>query len=308
MDIAVTGSNGMIGTALSSALRDNGHRVVPVVRSGGGDGTVSWDPDAGTIDRAGLEGLDAVVHLAGAGIASGPWTDAQRRRIHQSRSRGTRVLAEAIAGLEQRPSVLVSGSATGYYGSRGDEVLTESSNPGHDFLADVCVAWEAATAPAEAAGVRTVHVRTGIVLDPGGGSLGAQLRAFKLGLGARAGRGGQWLSWISLADQVAAIRHAVDHPSLAGPVNLTAPNPVTNAEFTKAVAAALHRPAFLVIPRAARHAPFGVGPLIESLLFTSARVQPSALLDSGFGFTHTDLDVALGDILGSSGSSGSSGS
>ncbi len=300
MDIAVTGSSGLIGTALGKALRDGGHRVIPVVRSGGGDGTVSWDPDAGTIDAAGLEGVDAVVHLAGEGIASGPWTDAQRRRIHQSRSRGTRVLAEALAALDRPPSVLVSGSGIDYYGDRGDEVLTESSGPGSGFLTTVCLDWEAATAPAERAGIRTVHLRTAMVLDPNGGALGTQMLAFKLGLGARAGRGSQWLPWISLDDEVAAIRHALDQPKLAGPLNLTAPNPVTNAEFTKAVAATLHRPAFLVIPRAARHLPFGVGSLIDVLLFSSKRAQPAALLGSGFTFTHPELTAALPEILATS--------
>jgi uncharacterized protein len=297
MDIAVTGSSGLIGTALTRALEADGHRVLPVVRSGRADGTISWDPAAGTIDAAALEGLDAVVHLAGEGIASGPWTAKQRGRIHDSRAHGTRLLADTLADLARPPAVLVSGSAIGYYGSRGDEVLTESSSPGDGFLPDVCVAWEAATAPAATAGIRTVHVRTGIVLDPAGGSLGKQLLAFRLGLGARAGNGRQWLSWISLADEVAAIRHALDHPTLDGPVNLTAPNPVTNAEFTEEVAAALHRPAFLVIPRATRRLPFWVGPLVDSLLFDSARVRPDALLASDFEFAHPELVPALDDIL-----------
>ncbi len=299
MDIAVTGSSGLIGTALTDSLVADGHRVVPVVRSGAVDGSISWDPSAGTIDAAGLEGLDAVVHLAGEGIASGPWTTKQRGRIRDSRVDGTGLLADTLAGLSRPPAVLVSGSAIGYYGSRGDEVLTESSTPGSGFLPDVCVAWEAATAPATTAGIRTVHLRTGIVLDPAGGSLGKQLLAFKLGLGARAGNGRQWLSWISLADEVAAIRHALDHPTLDGAVNLTAPAPVTNAEFTKAVAAALHRPAFLVFPRAIRRLPFGIGPLVDSLLFDSARVRPDALLGSGFEFTHPELVPALDDILAS---------
>lgn len=298
MDIAVTGSSGLIGSALTRSLEADGHRVVPVVRSGAADGTISWDPAAGTIDVAALEGLEAVVHLAGEGIASGPWTVERRRRIHDSRADGTRLLADALAGLTRPPAVLVSGSAIGYYGSRGDEVLTESSDPGRGFLPDVCVTWEAATAPAASAGIRTVQVRTGIVLDRDGGSLGTQLPAFKLGLGARAGNGRQWLSWISLADEVAAIRHAIDHPSLDGPVNLVAPAPVTNTEFTKAVAATLHRPAFLLIPRLARRLPFGVGPLVDSLLFDSARVRPDALVASGFEFTHPELVPALGDILG----------
>lgn len=297
MDIAVTGSNGLIGTALGASLRADGHRVVPVVRSGGADDAIQWDPLAGTIDAAGLEGLDAVVHLAGAGIAAGPWTTAQRSRIHDSRSLGTTLLSNTLASLDQKPAVLVSGSAIGYYGDRGDEVLTESSAPGTDFLAGVCLDLEAPVRVASDAGTRTAVLRTGVVLDPSGGSLGKQLPAFKLGLGAKAGRGTQWLSWITLRDEVAAIRHVIDHASVTGPVNLTAPNPVTNAQFTDAVGRALHRPTFLTIPRVARHLPFGIGGLVESLLFTSARVRPTVLEQTGFEFADTELDAALGELL-----------
>lgn len=298
MDIAITGSNGLIGAALGASLRQDGHRVVPVVRSGGGDGAVTWDPAAGSIDAAGLEGLDAVVHLAGEGIAAGPWTKTQRARIHDSRSQGTTLLSTALAGLDRKPSVLVSGSAIGYYGDRGDEVLTETSTAGTDFLAQVAVDWEAATGAASAAGIRTALVRTGIVLDPKGGALAKQLLPFKLGLGAKAGRGTQWLSWITLRDEVAAIRHVIDDASVSGAVNLTAPNPVTNGEFTDAVGRSLHRPTFLTIPRVTRHLPFGIGGLVGSLLFTSARVEATVLERSGFTFADTDLDAALGELLG----------
>lgn len=297
MHVAITGSHGLIGTALGASLRGDGHRVVPIVRSGSGDGVINWDPMGGTIDTHSLEGVDAVVHLAGEGIASGPWTKAQRVRIHDSRSKGTELLCRALAGLEQRPSVLVSGSAIGYYGDRGDEVLTESSVPGTDFLAGVCLDWEAPTQLARAAGIRTAVLRTGIVLDARGGALGKQLLPFKLGLGAKAGRGTQWMSWITLQDEVSAIRRAIDQPAVSGAVNLTAPNPVTNAEFTDAVGHALRRPTFLTIPRAARRLPFGVGPLLESLLFTSARVEPTVLSESGFSFAHTHLGPALADLL-----------
>lgn len=299
MDIAVTGSHGLIGSALTGALRSGGHRVVPIVRSGEDNDAIRWDPAAGTIDQAGLEGIDAVVHLAGEGIASGPWTDAQRARIHDSRADGTTLIANALATLQQKPSVFVSGSAIGIYGDRGDEVLTESSSPGDDFLAKVCCDWEAPTEAASAAGIRTVRVRTGIVLDAEGGSLKAQLPAFKLGLGAKAGRGTQWVSWISLRDEVAAIGHAIDTPSVQGPVNLVAPNPVTNAELTDTLGRALHRPTFLTIPHVAQRLPFGVGDLVGSLLFSSARVRPTVLDDTGFSFAHADLDAALPDILGS---------
>jgi uncharacterized protein (TIGR01777 family) len=296
MDVAITGSNGLIGRALRDSLAADGHRVVPVVRSGTADGTVRWDPAAGTIDAAGLEGIDAVVHLAGEGIASRPWTAAQRRRIHDSRSEGTTLLATALAGLGQKPKVLVSGSAMGIYGDRGDEVLTEDAPPGTDFLAGVCTDWEAGTAAAEAAGIRTAHLRTSLVLSPRGGALGAQLPAFKLGLGGKAGRGDQWLSWITIDDEVRAIRHAIDHPEVAGPVNLAA-GAVTNAEFTKALGAAVHRPTVLTIPRFVRHLPLGVGELLGSLLFNSARLEPAVLRDTGFAFTHPDLDEALASVL-----------
>lgn len=300
MDIAITGARGLIGTALSRSLQADGHRVVRLVRGGtSGPDAVAWDPEAATIDAPALEGLDAVVHLAGEGIASRPWSDAQRRRIRDSREAGTTLLAGTLAGLDRPPAVLVSGSAIGVYGDRGDEVLTESSALGDDFLADVCRRWEAATAPAEAAGIRTAHIRTGIVLDPHGGALGKQLPAFKLGLGAKAGRGTQWFSWITLHDEVAAIRHLLTAEGVSGPVNLTAPNPVTNAEFTDALGEALHRPTFLTLPRALRHLPLGVGPLVESLLFTSDRVLPRALEASGFAFTHPDLAGALPAVLGS---------
>lgn len=297
MDIAITGSSGLIGTALASSLRADGHRVLPVVRSGGGDGTIAWDPSAGTIEAAKLEGVDAVVHLAGEGIASGPWTAKQRQRILQSRAQGTALLARTLADLTTGPGALISGSAIGFYGDRGDEELRETSSAGDDFLAEVCLAWEAATAPAEEAGIRVVHLRTGIVLDPRGGALGKQLPIFKLGLGGKAGTGRQWMSWITLRDEIAAIRFALDTEALTGPVNLTAPAPATNAEFTKALGAALGRPTFLTIPRFARHAPLGIGDLIGSLLFTSARVLPTALTDAGFQFADPELRPAIDAVL-----------
>jgi len=297
MDIAITGSNGLIGSALAASLRADGHRVVPVVRSAGVAGSVRWDPAAGTIDADGLEGLDAVVHLAGEGIAAGPWTEAQRARIHDSRSDGTTTLCRALAGLERKPAVLVSGSAIGFYGDRGDEVLTEASSSGTDFLAQVCRDWEAPTALATEAGIRTATIRTGIVLDPKGGALGKQLLAYKLGLGAKAGRGDQWMSWITLRDEVRAIRHAIDTEAVRGPVNLVSPDPVTNAEFTDAVGRALHRPTFLTLPRALRHLPFGIGDLVGSLLFVSDRVAPGVLQATGYAFEDPQLDAALATLF-----------
>lgn len=300
MRIAVTGSHGLIGSALVRSLRADGHTVVAVVRSGsaGGDvGEVRWDIEAGQIDAAGLEGVDGAVHLAGAGIAEGRWTDEHKRRVRESRTRGTALLSEALASLSTRPAVLVSGSAIGYYGDRGDEELTEASPPGDGFLPELCQAWEAATGMAEAAGIRVVHVRSGIVLSPDGGALGKQLLPFKLGLGGKAGSGRQWASWITLVDHVGAVRHLLEH-DVTGPVNLTAPNPATNAEFTRTLGRVLGRPAILPIPRVTTRLPLGIGPLIDTLLFSSARVFPSALADSGYAFGHTTLEPALRDLLG----------
>ena len=299
MDVAVTGSHGLIGSALITSLQSDGHRVIPIVRGTPTANTVAWDPESGTIDAAGLEGLDAVVHLAGEGIASRPWTTKQKRRIHDSRTMGTKLLCDTLAGLHQPPATLISGSAMGYYGNRGNEILTEGTTPGSDFLADVCTAWEGATRSAEDAGIRTVHIRTSIVLDRRGGALAAQLPIFRLGLGGRAGKGQQWMSWITLDDEVSAIRHLLDHGDVSGPVNLGSPNPVTNADFTRALGDALHRPTLLVIPRFVRAVPFGVGDLVESLLFSSARMQPDVLLGTGFSFSEPTIEGALAKVLNS---------
>ncbi|WCO68540.1 TIGR01777 family oxidoreductase [Iamia majanohamensis] len=296
MRIAVTGSHGLIGGALVRSLEGDGHRVVRVVRGTPGPSEVRWDIDAGEIDTAGLEGLDGVVHLAGAGIASSRWTEEHKAAVLHSRSRGTALLSEALASLSEPPPVLVSGSAIGYYGDRGDEVLTEDSPPGEGFLPEVCLAWEAATGLAASAGIRVAHVRTGIVLSPDGGALGKQLLPFKLGLGGPAGAGHQWMPWISLDDEVAAIRFLLDH-DVAGPVDLTAPHPVSNRVFAKTLGKVLHRPAVLPIPRAVTHLPLGVGALVENLLFSSARVLPAVLEEAGFSFRHETLEEALRDLL-----------
>lgn len=296
MDVAITGSSGLIGSALTTALRAGGHRVRRVVRSGGGGpDALRWDPAAGTIDREGLVGVDAVIHLAGEGIAEKRWSDAQKARIRDSRVDGTTLIAEAIAGLDEKPQALLSGSAIGLYGDRGDEALTESSPSGAGFLTEVVEAWEAATAPAKAAGIRTVHLRTGVVLDPHGGALGKQLPLFKLGLGGRLGSGRQWLPWISLADEVGAITHLLTS-TVSGAVNLTAPAPVTNAEFTSTLARVLGRPAVMPIPR------FGPALLLgkelaESLLYSSAKVLPTVLSADGYRFRHATLEEALRDLL-----------
>ena len=296
MDIAITGSNGLIGTALADALHARGDRVIPVLR---GEGLgVRWDPETGAIDADGLDGVDAVVHLAGEGIGEKRWTPDQKRRIRDSRVRGTDLLARTLAGLAQPPAVLVSGSAIGWYGNRGDEELTETSASGDrdDFLVDVCVAWEAATAPAESAGIRTVHLRTGIVLSKHGGALHRMLTPFKIGLGGRIGTGGQYMSWISLVDEVAAIIHAIDTPGLAGALNVTAPMPVTNIDFTKALGAAVHRPTALPTPLAPLKLVLGKE-LVQHLLVDGQRVLPAALQDSGFEFAHPTIEAALAAIV-----------
>ena len=295
MRIAITGSSGLIGTALIRSLEDDGHSVVRIVRADGGAGTVRWDINAGQIDAVALEGLDGVVHLAGAGIAEKRWTDEQKRRILESRTKGTALLAGALASLDSKPPVLVSGSAIGFYGDRGDEQLTETSERGTGFLPDVVVAWEAAAGPAEAAGIRTPRLRTGVVLDRSGGVLGRIAPLARFGLLGKLGTGKQWMSWISLADEVRAIRYLLEH-DIAGPVNLTAPTPVTNAVFTKAMGHVLHRPTFLPIPD------FGPKLLVGSelanvLLFEGQRVLPEKLMNAGFEFEQPELEGALRSIL-----------
>ncbi|GAA2577610.1 TIGR01777 family oxidoreductase [Actinomadura fulvescens] len=295
MKVAITGASGLIGGALVEDLRRDGHDVVRLVRrEPAKQDEARWDPH-GTVDTSALEGCDAVVHLAGAGVADRPWTSAYKQKIRDSRVRGTRVLAEAIAGMSDRPKVLVSGSAIGYYGDTGGREVDEESSMGGGFLAELVRDWEAAAGPAADAGVRVVHARTGVVLAREGGMLGKTLPLFKLGLGGKLGNGRQWVSWISLTDQLAALRHLLGG-ELAGPVNLTAPRPVTNAAYTRAVGQALGRPAVLTVPRfALRLALRGLadeGPLI------SQRVLPRRLEASGFSFAHTDVDAAVRAAIG----------
>jgi hypothetical protein len=297
VDVAITGASGLIGSALSNSLQADGHRVLRFQRGGVTSGdAIGWDPDAGRIDAPALEGIDAIVHLAGEGIAEHKWSDEQKRRIKESRTRGTAVLAAAVASRERKPRVFVSGSAVGYYGDRGDELLTEQSAPGSDFLAGVCVAWEAETAPAAEAGVRTVLTRTGIVLDAHGGALKNMLLPFKLGVGGKQGSGQQWMSWITLADEVGAIRHAIDNEAVRGPVNLVAPNPVTNAEFASTLGQVLHRPTFLPTPMLPLKIRFGAE-LVNALLLAGQRAQPAQLLATGYEFTFSSLDDALRAVV-----------
>jgi len=297
VDVAVTGAGGFLGSALASSLRADGHRVLRLVRGGvTKDDEIGWDPAAGRIDAPALEGVDAVVHLAGEGIAERRWSAEQKRRILESRSKGTAVIAAAVASRERKPKVLVSGSAIGYYGSRGDELLNEDSAPGNDFLADVCKTWEQETQPALDAGVRVVNLRTGIVLARHGGTLPRMLLPFRLGLGGRQGNGRQWMSWIALTDHVAAMRAAIDDERIAGPIDLTAPNPVTNADFAAALGRVLKRPTVLPTPLFALKLRYGAE-LVDSLLLASQRVLPSRLEAVGFRFEYPVLVPALEAIL-----------
>lgn len=292
MDVAITGASGLIGTALVAALGRAGHRPIRLVRTAAtGTDQIAWDPAKGTIDAEALDGIDAVVNLAGAGIGDHRWTEAYKQTLVDSRVRGTDLLARTIAAMRKPPSVLLSGSAIGFYGDRGDEELTEDSPGGSDFLAELCKQWEAATAPAAAAGVRVIHVRTGIVLSGRGGALRKQLPLFKLGLGGRMGTGRQWQSWISLTDEVGAILHLLQH-DVSGPVNLTAPNAVTNVAFGKALGAALRRPAVLPVPAFGPKLLLG-GELAQALLFSGAHVLPTRLQASGFAFRHPTIEAAL---------------
>jgi uncharacterized protein (TIGR01777 family) len=292
--IAITGASGLVGTALQERLRGDGHEVVPIVRRQGVPGSIVWDPAHGRLDPADLEGLDAVVHLAGEGIGDRRWNDEHRRKVLESRRQGTALLCEALASTTARPAVLVSGSAVGWYGDRGDEVLTEQSGPGQGFLTEVATAWEAATAPAEAAGIRVAHLRTGIVLDGTGGALPKMALPFKLFVGGRLGSGRQWMSWIHLDDEVGAIRFLLDH-DVRGPVNATAPTPVTNAVLAKALGRALHRPSVVPVPAFGPRLVLG-REMADSLLFISQRVVPEVLVSNGYRFEHPDLDEALAAI------------
>jgi uncharacterized protein (TIGR01777 family) len=293
--VLVSGSSGLIGTELLSRLRVAGHEVTSLVRRQAGAGEVRWDPAAGQLPDGAVDGVDAVVNLAGAGINDHRWSDDYKRTLVSSRLAGTELLAAAIGAAASPPAVFVSGSAVGYYGDRGGEVLDEQSPVGSGFLADLCVRWERAADAARSARTKVTTIRTGIVLTPKGGALRKELPLFKFGLGGKFGDGEQWQSWITLDDEVGAIVHLLERP-VDGAFNLTAPNPVTNAAMTKALGAALHRPTFLPIPRFGPKLLLG-GELAEALLYTSQRVVPAALQSSGYEFRHPELAGALDALL-----------
>lgn len=295
MKIVVSGASGLIGTPLVARLRASGHEVVRLVRRSPAAGEAFWNPAAGVLDPAVLEGADAVIHLSGAGIGDKRWTDAYKREVLESRTKSTALIASTIAKLQNKPRVFLSGSAIGIYGARNDEPLTETSSHGTDFLADVCTQWEAAAAPARDAGVRTVLLRTGIVLSPSGGALKKLLMVFKIGLGGRFGNGKQWQSWISLDDEIGAIEFLLN-ANVSGPVNLTAPQPVTNAEFTTVLARVLKRPALVPIPSFGPKLLLG-SELANALLFTGQRVLPDVLTTNGYSFAHASLEDALRSLL-----------
>jgi uncharacterized protein (TIGR01777 family) len=292
--IAITGATGFIGSHLAPTLRAEGHTVVPVSRKPLPNG-IQWNPDRGELDPAPFEGIDVVIHLAGEGIADKRWSEDRKRAIRESRTGPTALLAKTLASLDRPPRVLISMSAVGIYGDRGDEVLTEASPLGNDFLAQACIAWEAAGDAARAAGIRVVHPRMGIVLSPDGSALAKMLPVFRLGIGGRLGSGRQWLSWVAIDDAMRGLRHCALHEELSGPVNLTSPQPSTNADFTRILATVLRRPAVIPVPTFALKLLFGE--MAEGTVLASQRTLPARLADAGFQFRFAAMDMALRHLL-----------
>src|SRR3954451_21240089 len=297
MIIAITGSSGLVGRALVHALEADGHLIRPVVRRAprAGANEIRWDPDRGMIDAAEFASVDAVVHLAGENIAAHRWTESFKQKILTSRIRGTKLLCDTLAGLASKPTVLISASAIGYYGNRGDELLDESATNGRGFLAEVCQQWETATVPARDADIRVVNLRIGFVLSKQGGGLAKMLTPFRLGLGGVIGSGNQYMSWIALDDLIRVIQFTLSAAALAGPVNAVAPAPVTNREFTKTLGRILHRPT--VFPMPAFAAKLAFGEMAKDMLLGGVRVEPGALKNARFEFLYPQLDAALRHIL-----------
>ncbi|MEW5702577.1 MAG: TIGR01777 family oxidoreductase [Candidatus Zixiibacteriota bacterium] len=297
MKIAMTGSGGLIGSALAPALAAAGHEVVRLRRVDGvpDPGEAAWNPATGAFDPTAVSTTDVVIHLAGENLASGRWTKERRKRILASRANATARLCTTLAQAQPRPRVLLSASAIGYYGDRGDTILDETHSRGSGFLADVCRAWEEATGPATAAGIRVVNLRFGMVLSAHGGALVRMLTPFRLGLGGPMGNGQQWVSWIAIDDLVRVVAHVIGDERTSGPVNVVSPEPLTNREFARALGRVLHRPAFLPIPAAALRLMFGQ--MADELLLSSTRVVPARLLESGFDFRYRDLSSALWLVL-----------
>ncbi len=293
----MSGSSGLVGRAVSRLLERQGHRVARLVRTSPpqGPGFVYWNPAAGEIDRSSLQGFDAVVHLAGENVGSGRWTAQKKRLIRESRVEGTRLLSRALAALDRPPRVMACASAIGFYGDRGEEILTERSGPGRGFLPEVCAAWEEAALPARDAGVRVVHLRLGIVLSREGGPLARLLPPFRLGLGGVIGSGRQYISWIAIDDVARVFSHALENENLAGPINAVAPGAVTNRELTRTLGRALGRPVLLPLPGFVVRAVFGE--MGEALLLSSARVVPARLGKVGFEFRYPTIDSALDHLL-----------
>jgi uncharacterized protein len=298
MKILISGASGLVGRALAGVLRAQGYQVARLVRPGSAASAddISWDPSAATVDVSAMEGADAVVHLSGASVARGRWTPARKALLRSSRIDTTRVLVDALASLRQKPRVFVCASAIGCYGDRGDEILTESSAIGTDFLSLLVRDWEAEAARAEICGIRTVELRFGVILSAEGGALAAMLKPFKFGMGGRLGSGKQWMSWISLEDAVGVVCSAIADEQLTGPLNVVAPNPLRNADFTRITAAVLHRRAIFGAPAFALR--IALGEMADGLLLASLRVMPERLLATGYQFRYAEFEPALRAILG----------
>lgn len=298
MRILITGSTGFVGSSLVFHLKDKWHQVWRLVRPKSPlreNARIEWDPVQGLLNKATVEGFDAVINLAGENIASGRWTQVKKARIRESRILTTRFFCETLAQLAQPPKVLINASAVGYYGNRDDEILTEESSPGSDFLAQVCQEWETATLPAKRKGIRVINLRFGMILGASGGTLAKMFPAFKLGLGGRLGSGTQFMSWVALDEVLSVIDHILGNENLQGPVNVVSPNPMTNIQFTKTLGRVLNRPTILSVPAFALKVLFGE--MAEALLLSSARAAPKKLLEAGYQFQYPLLEDALRHIL-----------